>query len=248
MAASFRDRRLPGGWRLATPAVFLAAGGMFVVSALNSEGSDLRPDRSDDLAGVVTNERRDAEALQARVAQLHADVQRLTEEINDPAVDDALAEVDVLKRPAGLEPVSGRGITITLSDSPEEVAQTTSQPDRYLIVHQQDIQAVVNAMWIGGADAVTIQGQRVISTTGIKCSGSVVRLHGIGYGQPYVISAVGNQDKLFDAILDSHYLQVYRYQSALPDVQIGWDLRLDEHLTAPGYDGTLDLSYAKAVS
>ena len=228
--------------------MFLGAGAMFVVSALNSEGSDLRPDRSSDLASVVSDERRDAEALQARVAQLHADVQRLTSELNDPVVDQAIAKVDELKSPAGLDPVTGSGLTITLADSPKTVAQTTSQPARYLVVHQQDIQAVVNAMWIGGAKAVTIQGQRVISTTGIKCSGNVVRLHGIPYGQPYVISAVGDRDKLFDAIMASRYLQVYRYQSALPDVQIGWDLRLDDRLTAPGYDGTLDLTYAKPVS
>jgi uncharacterized protein YlxW (UPF0749 family) len=228
--------------------MFLAAGAMFVVSALNSEGSDLRPDRSSDLSSVVSDERRDVEALQTRVAQLHADVQRLTSELNDPVVDQAIAKVDELKAPAGLDPVTGPGLTVTLADSPKTVAQTTAQPPRYLVVHQQDIQAVVNAMWIGGAKAVTIQGQRVISTTGIKCSGNVVRLHGIPYGQPYVISAVGDRNKLFDAIMASHYLQVYRYQSALPDVQIGWDLQLDIRLTAPGYDGTLDLTYATPVS
>src|SRR4249919_3066582 len=97
MAASFRDRRLPGGWRLASPVMFLAAGAMFVVSALNSEGSDLRPDRSSDLSSVVSDERRDVEALQTRVAQLHADVQRLTSELNDPVVDQAIAKVDALK-------------------------------------------------------------------------------------------------------------------------------------------------------
>ena len=228
--------------------VFLAAGAMFVVSALNSEGSDLRPERSTDLASVVSSERRDAEALQERVAQLHRDVQRLTDELNDPQVDQTLAEVATLKGPAGLDPVTGPGITVTLADSPDDVQQTSQQRIELLVVHQQDIQAVVNAMWLGGAEAVTIQGQRVISTTGIKCSGNVVRLHGIPYGQPYVISAVGDQDQLFDAIMASHYLQTYRYQSSLPDVRIGWDLELNDQLKAPGYDGLLDLSYARQVS
>jgi len=248
MESGSGDRRLLVGWRLGTPLVFLASGALFVVSALSSEGTDLRPERITDLASVVSSERRDAEALQARIAQLHDDVQRLTDEINDPQVEDTLAEVDTLKGPAGLEPVSGEGITVTLADSPESVAETSQKPSFYLVVHQQDIQAVVNAMWLGGADAVTIQGQRVISTTGIKCSGNVVRLHGIPYGQPYVISAVGDQDALFGAIMDSHYLQTYRYQSSLPDVQIGWDLQLEDHLRAPGYDGLLDLGYARAVS
>jgi len=247
MQSGSSDRRRLGGWRLGTPLVFLASGALFVVSALSSEGTDLRPERSTDLASVVSNERRDTEALQARVAQLHDDVQRLTDEINDPRVEEVLAEVDDLKGPAGLDPVQGEGITVTLTDSPESVQDTSTKESFYLVVHQQDIQAVVNAMWLGDATAVTIQGQRVISTTGIKCSGNVVRLHGIPYGQPYVISAIGDQDRLFDAIMDSHYLQTYRYQSTLPDVQIGWDLALEDQLRAPGYDGLLDLSYAKPV-
>ena len=52
-------------------------------------------------------------------------------------------------------------------------------------MHQQDIQAVVNALWAGGAEAMTIQGQRVISTTGIKCVGNTVVLHGVPYSPPY---------------------------------------------------------------
>ena len=51
---------------------------------------------------------------------------------------------------------------------------------------------MVNAMWKGGAQAVTIQGQRVVSTTGIQCIGNSVQLQGVPYSQPYVISAVGD--------------------------------------------------------
>jgi uncharacterized protein YlxW (UPF0749 family) len=246
MAWGSRERRTRWSW--GTPVVFLASGALLMVSALNSEGNDLRPERSTDLSSVVSQESHEAEALQQRVAQLHADVQRLTDEVNDPAVDQTLAQVGELKGPAGLEPVDGKGITVTLADSPEEVRSTSKQPLNLLVVHQQDIQSVVNAMWLGGAKAVTIQGQRVISTTGIKCSGNVVRLHGIPYGQPYVISAVGDQGKLYGAIIASKYLQVYRDQSAQPDVQIGWNLELDDHLRAPGYNGLLDLSYAKAIN
>lgn len=243
MAWSFHERRTRWSW--GTPAVFLASGALFVISALNSEGTDLRPERSEDLSSVVSQERRDAEALQARVSQLHADVQRLTDEVNDPAVDNTLAEVDALKGPAGLQPVDGPGVTVTLADSPESVRATSKQPVNYLVVHQGDIQSVVNAMWLGGARAVTVQGQRIITTTGIKCSGNVVRLHGIPYGQPYVISAIGNSSRIFDAIIDNPVLRLYRAQSAQPDIQIGWDLRLEDHLHAPAYDGLLDLTYAQ---
>ena len=69
-------------------------------------------------------------------------------------------------------------------------------------MHQQDIQAVVNAMWAGGATAVTIEGQRVITTTGIKCEGNAVQLQGVPYPQPYEIQAVGDPDAI-EAALDA---------------------------------------------
>ena len=55
---------------------------------------------------------------------------------------------------------------------------------------------MVNALWSGGAEAMTIQGQRVIATTGIKCVGNTVVLHGVPYAPPYVISAIGDPEKL----------------------------------------------------
>ena len=114
-------------------------------------------------------------------------------------------------------------------------------------MHQQDIQAVVNAMWKAGATAVTVQGQRVVTTTGIKCEGNAVQLQGVPYSQPYVISAVGDQTALLDAIDNDRYLQVYREQAADPTISVGWDLQLEDSITAPAYDGLLDLNYAKPL-
>jgi len=114
-------------------------------------------------------------------------------------------------------------------------------------VHQQDIQAVVNAMWKGGAVAVTIQGQRVVSTTGIRCIGNSVQLQGVPYSQPYRISAVGDVGALTAAIADDPYLQVYRADAADPDINVGWDEDVEDNLTAPAYNGLTDLQYAQAL-
>ena len=96
--------------------------------------------------------------------------------------------------------MTGPTVSVTLDDAPSSVAANGVDAD-LLVVHQQDIQAVVNALWSGGAEAMTIQGQRVISTTGIKCVGNTVVLHGVPYAPPYVISAIGDQDRL-EAALD----------------------------------------------
>jgi len=114
-------------------------------------------------------------------------------------------------------------------------------------VHQQDIQAVVNTMWQAGATAVTVQGQRVVTTTGIKCEGNAVQLQGVPYSQPYVISAVGDPGVLVDAIDSDEYLQLYREQAAQPDIAVGWGLEVEDSITAPAYDGLLDLNYAEPL-
>ena len=235
-------------WRICTPLVVLLSGTLFVVSAQSSQGTDLRPGRYDDLAGVAGSEAERYASLQARVAELTAEVDALSERIEDDTVQRLQAEVDELEDPAGLTPRRGPGVTVTLSDAPDEILETTTKDLNLLVVHQQDIQAVVNAMWAGGAVAVTIQGQRVVSTTGITCEGNSVMLQGVPYPQPYVIEAVGDPGEITTAIADDAYLQIYRDQSEIEDIAVGWDLELADDLTAPAYDGLLDLSYAQPKS
>src|ERR671923_1950991 len=100
-------------------------------------------------------------------------------------------------------PVSGPGLVVTLDDAPEEALEDPSVNPNLLVVHQQDIQAFVNALWAAGADAVSLQGQRLISTTGIKCVGNTVVLEGVPYSPPYRIEAVGNVEALQASLAES---------------------------------------------
>jgi uncharacterized protein YlxW (UPF0749 family) len=234
-------------WRVVTVVVVLLSGTLFVVSAESSEGTDLRPGRYDDLASLTDSEADRAADLQARVAELTNEVQDLTDQVDDDAVQRYQQQVAELESPAGLTEREGSGVVVTLSDAPEEVIDAASGDKNLLVVHQQDIQAVVNAMWKGGAVAVVIQGQRVVSTTGIKCEGNSVMLQGVPYPQPYVIEAVGDVGDLSAAISEDDYLQIYREQSDDPAIAVGWDVDLEDKITAPAYDGLLDLSYATPI-
>lgn len=217
---------------------------LFVTSAADSQGEDLRPERYASLATVVRAERADVEALTLRAAELQAEITRLSEGLDDAAVEQARQGVRRLEDPAGLRPRLGPGVRVTLSDSPPEVRDVSEQPPSLLVVHQQDIQAVVNALWRGGASAMTIQGQRVVTTTGIKCEGNSVLLHGVPYAQPYVIEAIGDQDALEAALAADRSVSLYRAQAEVPTIAIGWGLERAV-VDAPAYEGLLDLGYAK---
>ena len=225
----------------------LLCGGLFVISAQNSQGTDLRPGRYTDLASLVDSEARRYDALRQHDEELNTDIEVLTDAVNDRQVSRYQRRIEHLSDPAGLVPRSGPGLTVTLADAPSSVVESSDLNVNYLVVHQQDIQAVVNAMWKAGASAVTVQGQRVISTTGIKCEGPVVQLQGVPYGQPYRISAVGDPEALTAGIDSDPYLDIYRQQAADPRIAVGWDLRTETSITAPAYDGLLSLSYARPL-
>ena len=242
--ASARGR----SWRVLTPLVALLSGLLLAVSANSSQGTDLRPGRYTDLASLVRQENADYQALERRIRALNADVERLSGSVDNLEVRRWRQRVAALRDPAGLEPREGPGVVVTLSDAPADVINSTTQNLNLLVVHQQDIQAVVNAMWSGGATAVTIQGQRVVSTTGIKCEGNSVMLQGLPYAQPYVIRAVGPVDQLSASIDGDSYLQAYREDAASPDISVGWSMGVDDDIRAPAYDGLLSMTYARPLS
>lgn len=235
-------------WRVGSPLVILLIGSLLVISAEHSKGTDLRPGRYTDLASLVSSEAEEYESLRQRVSELNDDIATLTDSIDDSEVSRYQRRIAELEDPAGLVPHTGEGLTVTLSDAPEDVINASSVPLGFLVVHQQDIQAVVNAMWQAGASAVTIQGQRVVSTTGIKCEGNAVQLQGVPYSQPYVISAVGDQGALLDSIATDEYLQLYREQASDPEIAVGWSLDLEETVVAPAFEGVLDINYAQPLS
>jgi uncharacterized protein YlxW (UPF0749 family) len=182
-AAHRQGGRRPTAWRVATPVVGLLSGTLFVVSAHSSEGTDLRPGRYTDLASFVRVDAAQYDALKQRVADLNAQISLLNSASDNKQVRRVNRKAARMKKLAGLEPVVGQGVTVTLSDAPQTTSADTPDNLNLLLVHQQDIQAVVNALWKGGADAVTIQGQRVVSTTGIRCIGNSVQLQGVPYSQ-----------------------------------------------------------------
>jgi uncharacterized protein YlxW (UPF0749 family) len=233
------------GWRLLAPAVFVCAGALFVTSMVSSQGTDLRAGRYDDLDGLANAEAHDLEGLRARTAALTAQVDRLSKDLGSTEAARAQRRADALKGPAGLSPVHGPGLTITLDDAPDDALQAAGSQVSQLLVHQQDIQAVANAMWAGGAEAMTLQGQRVVATTGIKCVGNTVVLHGVPYSPPYRVSAIGPVGEMLAAVNQSPYIALYR---GLVPKGLGWDVKVVPALQMPGYDGSVELSYARPLT
>jgi uncharacterized protein YlxW (UPF0749 family) len=241
--------RVPAPWRLGAVVVFVLAGVLFVTTSLDSRGLDLRGSSVTDLDTVVRQQRSRADDLQRQVATLTRQVDSLGKQVDDKQVAALQRQVDALKGPAGLEAVHGPSLTVTLEDAPQsDVDRAVKNGDTtadQLVVHQQDIQAVVNALWSGGAEAMTLQKQRVVGSTGIKCVGNTVVLHGVPYAPPYVITAVGSVEEMQRALDESSYIA--GYLTYVRTYHLGYSVKVAEDTKLPGYGSAGTLRYATPI-
>lgn len=243
-AATRRFRATATPLRFATVVVCVVAGFMMATGALASRGNDLRPNRTTELAALVRDEADRAAALGRDAAALRTEVDALTRQLSAAESGPAASALEAAAEQAGTVAVSGPAVAVTLTDAPETVRPAGVDAD-LLVVHQQDIQAVINALWSGGAEAMTIQGQRIGARSGVKCVGNTVVLHGVPYAPPYEIVAIGDQARLERALRASAYLDLYR--DAAARYQLGYEVRRVARVELPRYEGPSDFDHARAV-
>jgi uncharacterized protein YlxW (UPF0749 family) len=230
-------------WPLAVLTMCVLAGGLFAAAAITSDGSDLRP-AGGDVASLLQDRARHVEVSRSEARDLQQDIDALSESAPGGSLDALLARVARLQRVSGLTEARGPGVRVELTDAPRSVDVPGLDPN-VLVVHQQDIQAFVNALWSGGAEAVSLQGQRLISTTGIKCVGNTVVLDGVPYSPPYVIRAIGDPVRLNAALGTSP--EVVTYRDYVTHYRLGLKTATLTDIRMKAYGGTVGLTYAHAL-
>jgi uncharacterized protein YlxW (UPF0749 family) len=239
-----------GAWRPVVPLVFALAGLLFATSATVARGNDLRGGSRTDLSDLIRAEEQRLARSTAEVERLRAEIQQATDAAarRDAGVRAVRDRGASLAFAAGLVAVAGPGLTVTLADAPrtaDRLLPDGASPDD-LVVHQQDVQAVVNALWAGGAEAMRIMDQRVISTSAVRCVGNTLILQGRVYSPPYVITAIGDPDRMAVALDSSVNVQVFQYYASR--YGLVYDTKHRATVRLPGFQGSLDLLYAKAAA
>ena len=206
---------------------------------------------------VVTNDT--AELVEQRVKKvnsLQTEVDALSSRVNDLSKtlssQDGTDPQDSESAGTGtmLPAVEGPGLVVTLDDSPlwEDMVDSsgsTSNINDY-VVHQQDVEAVVNALWAGGAESMMIMDQRVLFNSAVICQGNVLLLQGKKYSPPFTVSAIGPTDAMIRALDDSNAVKLYKeYVSAFG---LGWKVEKKDDLVFGQSAATLQpLRYASVV-
>lgn len=216
-------RSVAGG--MAVVLVVALTGYLFVTNLRFNRTSTVNPDT----AGLVEQRVDEVNKLNAEVEKLSADVSTMTDlsttRGNSATTDDAGSG-------ATLPAVDGAGVAVTLDDSPMweqsiDASGSSEDIDKY-VIHQQDIESVINALWAGGATSMMFMNQRMLFNSAVICSGNVVSLHGKKYSPPFTIYAIGDQDKLIEALDDSPAITIYKqYVSAFG---LGWKVERKSNL------------------
>ncbi|WP_431313267.1 DUF881 domain-containing protein [Streptomyces antnestii] len=234
--------------RLLTVAVFALAGLIFFTSFNTAKGTNIRTDASLlKLSDLIQERSHKNGQLEESNSAIREDVESLTERGGSSKADDA--KLAALEKASGTKKLRGQAVSVTLMDAPPNAtAKLPGYPEPQpndLVIHQQDLQAVVNALWDGGARGIKVMDQRLISTSAVRCVGNTLILQGRVYSPPYKITAVGDPEKLKKAVAVSP--QIQNYMLYVNAYGLGWKVEDDGAVTLPGYSGTVDLHYAKPV-
>jgi uncharacterized protein YlxW (UPF0749 family) len=196
------------------PIVCLCAGLLLATTHTVSGGTEIRRSDAPRLVDLVRE-------AQASVDRLSAQRETLVNQVDNhhggtPSAAAALAAIthraDALAPDAGLQAMHGPGLVVTLNDAQRNAEGRfpgdASADD--LVVHQQDIEAVLNALWSAGAEAIQMQDQRIIATSAPLCVGNTLLLNGRTYSPPYAVTAIGDVAAMQAALEASPMVGLYK--------------------------------------
>ena len=237
----------PSLWSIIVPLVAVLAGLLFTATSQVARGTDLRSEAT----GIPDLIRQRNLANQQRtleLGQLRAEVERLAKSAapRNDEVDALTRASDSLAGAVGSQEVRGPTLTVALDDSPltvEELPEWANVND--IVIHQQDVEAVMNALWRGGAESMTVMGQRLISTSSVRCVGNTLLLQGRVYSPPFVISAIGDPVAMRAALANDP--TVLRYQEYVQALKLGYAVDETGIKTFPAYAGALALTSARTT-
>ncbi len=235
----------PGVWGALVPVIALLAGLLAATTARTARGTDLRSAGRSNLTDLI----RQAETRVAHddrlVRQLQAEVAAATDRLarSDERIAAIKGRSEPLRTPAGLVAMTGPGLSVTLDDAHPAEPETDPVKANALVVHQSDMQAAVNALWAGGAEAMMVMNQRLTATSAVRCVGNTLLLHGRVYSPPFTISAIGPVAGMRRALDESVSLQQYREDAEA--YGLGYEVKEREKIDVPAYDAPIGLRYAE---
>lgn len=186
-------------------------------------------------------DRVEAENLTRLIKEKKFEISKYENAIEDTGTASDIIEDELGKKKAevGLMDLRGPGIKVVLKDSEREVKEGQNPND--VVIHDQDVLTVLNDLKVAGAEAIAINGERIISSSEIKCAGPTITINGRTYGTPFIITAIGDPKTLEASIVSTD-----SYANLIKQLYgIGVEVKVQQNILINAYSDKLQLKYMK---
>lgn len=180
---------------------------------------------------------RNQNMLKRNIATLRTDLDKLQ---SDDLRKEDLKALDLLKEKIGLTEIEGRGIRIIIDDSPDVIRENLDVNNDAL-VHAADLRDIVNLLRVSQAEAISINGQRILINATLSCVGNSILINNSHFLPPFQIDAIGDAEVLLTQ-LKNNLPAIY---SRVTENNLFFSLETQEDLVIPVYNGDLGLNYTE---
>lgn len=191
-----------------------------------------------ELQATLNDERSKNEALSIELDSTKAQIAELRN--NSTGSDVISAQLELAEQFAGIVPLTGPGVTVVMTDAKTPIAGGTTV-DSY-IIHDSDLRSVINELYASGAEAVSVNGERLVSTSSVRCVGPTVLVNNTRLSIPFEITAIGDSKTLEAGLI---------VKGGIVDTLTPWgiDIKITRHtkVEVPAYRGFSSFKYAEPV-
>lgn len=187
----------------------------------------------------VTYQRIEDLSAQLKATQQERDA--LLEEVHDLRQKGGSGkEFENIKMGAGIVDLKGPGVMVTIDDS-QKVAKPGENPNLY-VIHDDDLLKIINELRAAGAEAISVNGQRLIATSEIRCAGPTLSVNNTRYTPPYEILAIGDPKTLDNAL---------KMRGGIVETLRFWGIQVAiskmEKVVVPAYKSSFRFDYAQPI-
>jgi len=196
--------------------------------------------KNTNLITIITDLEKEIKSLEDQIAGIRKELGNLQNQRSEGHLPELQARLKQAQIAAGVVAVSGQGIIITLDDNTEGLkANPKDDPNKY-IVHYESILNIISELRAAGAEAIDVNGQRIIATSEIRCVGNVILINTTRIAPPFIIQAIGSPKLLYEMTAD-------REVGILKASQYPVSIQEAEQVIIPAYKGELQFKYSETV-
>ncbi|MEO8288571.1 MAG: DUF881 domain-containing protein [Chloroflexota bacterium] len=189
--------------------------------------------------------------LESEQADLKKQIADLRGRINDfegssaqrkSTLQDTSKELEKQRIASGMLPLHGPGVVATFDDSTTSTIPENEDPAKY-IIHDYDLRDVLNTLWVAGAEAISVNGERIVSNTSLYCVGTTIIVNATRLSPPYEVRAIGDPETLEVALHGSTQMEKFNQRAMIYDLPVR--IAVSNDLPVTGYNGSLVSKYAE---